>query len=333
MANENSVTFPGFILKSKKDTWTHEVEIGEVNSGGVRFVLEMIRNKQYPDLPFVIAKIHNTTSTLLWDFKNEGFDGVGLLAQACNEVVVALVGRGKTGKVERIIPLSKLVSTQPVDLQRAIWLKADAAKFLGRELIFSLAENIILKAEIARKEVEQEAARITAAEARAAARQELISTILKRGKLEVFTADGRRRFGLPVLEGEWTSLHDRTFVVLIDSVGEDGKIGNVIEAFQIIKERGRNPQKGSPAPVTVARPTLAQAKPGVKKAGVTVVETEDGAFEVQLYETMDDIRQARMAGLNGGTLAAVRGKPKAKITVFSVRHDGIETVGEFVPLT
>jgi hypothetical protein len=135
------------------------------------------------------------------------------------------------------------------------------------------------------------------------------------------------------LEGEWPSLSDKTFVVLVDLVGEDGKLGNVIEAFQIIKARGKNPQKGSPSPVTLTKPTLAQTKPDAKKAtGVTLVETPDGIFEVQLYETMDDIRQARVQGLNGGTLVAVRSAPKAKIAVYSVRHDGIDTVGEFMPL-
>jgi hypothetical protein len=335
MTNKNRFQFPGFVASENKDTPTHEVEAGRLRSGDNMFVLDMLRNKAYPDLPFVVAKIYDATGKFLWDFKSANFEGVGLLAMACGEVVVALVGRGKTGKVERVIPLSKLISTRPIDLLRAVWLKAEAAKFLGREYVFSPAEDIFIKKELARKEAEQEAERVAAAEARAAARQELISTILKRGVLEVYTADGRKRHGLPVHGNEWLSLSNGTYVVLVESIGEDGRPGTPVEAFQIVKERGKNSQKGFAAAVTLNKPVLKSptAASAVKPIGSTVIEMPEGAFEVNLFASMNDIRKARANGLNGGTLVAVRrDNPKDKIEVYAVYHDRMDTRGQFVPL-
>jgi hypothetical protein len=167
MVNISRFQFPGFILSGSNDTPTYEVEVGRIEHGGTVFVLDVIRNKEHTDLSFMVAKIHDTADKLLWAFQKEGFEGVGLLAQGCDgEPVIALVGKGKTGKVERVIPLSKLVSNQPVDLRRMVWHKVEAAKFLDREYVFSTTEDRLIKIEADRKEAEQEATRIAAAKAR-----------------------------------------------------------------------------------------------------------------------------------------------------------------------
>jgi hypothetical protein len=85
--------------------------------------------------------------------------------------------------------------------------------------------------------------------------------------------------------------------------------------------------------VTIQPPqSAASPQITVRPVRTTVIEKVDGAFEVELYSSMEDIRKARAAGLNSGTLVAVDVKGFT-IEVFAVHHDKIETVGKFAPLS
>ncbi len=330
--------FPGFAVTANLDSSTHQVEVGTLEYGGATFALTMIRNKLFEHLSFLPSRINSEDGTLLWDFKNEQWNGPGMLAMANDQPVIALVTRGKFGSVERVIPLSQVAGQRP-DLRTLIQLKRSAAQFLGRSAIFSDAEQAVMKADDQRQRDErlavaeaQAQARAAAAEARAAAKEELVRKLLARGRITGYTAEGRSRHGIPVLDAEWPRLSNGVHVIVVSSVDDTtGAIGNYLEAFQVIKQNSRNPTKGAAAVVTKVRPVTQPIVQSVKPVRTVAIDTEGGAFPVQLFDSMDDIRTARADGLNGGTFVAVDTQD-SKIQVYAVYHDRIDTVGNFVPL-
>lgn len=348
--------FPGFGLVKVEDTSTHQIEIGTLQEGDTTFVLKMIRNVAHPNLNFLVSSV-SIGEKVVWDFRLEGFKGVGVLAKAGDTIVITFVGNGKFGKVERVIPLNQLSGVQPLGLIGQMALKREAAAFLGRD--YELTENE-LKIEAAHQKRQNEkqgaAARIAAAAAEAAhrdeqiareaaaaareiARQERVQKLLTRGQVVGYSAAGQRRHGVPVLESEWLSLPNGTYVVIVDSIDETtGKIGNLLEAFQVTKERGKNPRKGFPvsvsAPAAQSQTVKTTAAARYQPVGNVIIERGEDAFEVFLYPSMEVIRDARANGLNGGTLVAVDGSadPIGKIQVYAVHADRIDTVGLFKPL-
>lgn len=330
--SKSRFNFPGFVWEKNLDTKTHEVEVGTVEEGGNVFDLEMLRNKQFANLSFMLAKV-SSQGKKFWDFKSEGFIGIGLLAKVGEQVVIALIGKGREGRVERVIPLAYLIPNKKADLRHQAALKVGAGVFLGRKVMFSAAEEVVRKADARRAAEEAEAKRKENEKARETARKERLAKILARKEIMGFTATGQRRHGLPIVEGEWQSLEGGTHVVLVERIDEVGKIGKLLEAFQVIKERGRNPQKGFVVPVTPL-PQAASEKPTSAAAARTIVIERDGkVYEVILFSSMDDIRTARaVAGLNGGVYVAVDQKlPSGKVEVYAVHKDRIDTIGLFVP--
>ncbi len=338
--NIERFTFPGFVPVRQADTSTHEVEIGKINLNDEVFVVHMIRKAELSlEGSFLVAKIFDRTEgTCLWQFPKDSFVGLGLLAQADNEIVVALVGNGREGKVEEIIPFSFITSHQPTNIRRKIELKRLAADHLNRDYNLTSTERAIVKHDGTRRQEEERIERERQHEARQKAREELITRIMGRGRVEAYTSDGRKRFGLPVLSSEWPSLSHNTFVVLVESYDEAScEMGNPIEAFQIVKEKGQNPKKGSPAPVTWKKPAdvvRTTTISGPAPVDSVIIETETGeAFEVAIYATMDDIRKARAGGLNSGTYVAARDKKVGeRYEVFSVHKAGVNTIGLFKPI-
>lgn len=338
MANQSRFLFPGVTFVAAKDTTTHEVEVIRIEDGGNAFVLELIRKMGNPNFNFLVAAVADSAGKPLWGFKSTGFTGLGLLAKAGDETVIALVGSGRDGKVERVIPLVSLISGGPADLVRLANLKREAAKFLGREHQLSPLEAQLLKASIERQREEQEAVERVAAEAREAARMERIRKLLARGQVTGYTADGKSRYGLPVLETEWMSCSPGTLVIVVKTIDEKtGAVGEMIEAFKVLKERGKNPTKGYAMPVTAQRPEIKTEKQAVASAVLpmasTAIEKDGGVYEVLLFATMDDLRLARAGGLNSGTYAAVKpAQTGGPIEVYAVHADRTDTIGKFMPL-
>ncbi len=354
MSIETRFEFPGFAATANQDTPTHQVEVGVIKDGDDVFVLHMIRNKEFEFLNFAVAKIFDAKGKQLWAFQQARFDGIGLLAKAGGATVIALVGKGKYGKVERIIPLQSLVTPKQSGIRELIKLKVAAADFLGRGHILSIHEDNVNEkdkeaaklAELAAEEETRRAARQAAAaeqlrqaaeqqatkEERERLRLERIRTMLARGKITGFTADGQLRSGFPVTSTEWQSCSDGVHVILVDSIGENDTIGTMLESFKVVKERGKNPKKGSLATVTAVKPESSQtSETKVEPTGEAMIEKDDDLYPVTLYASMDDIHKARARGLNGGSYVAVDARTKnGKILVLAL-HKEIRTVGAFVP--
>lgn len=346
-------SFPSFVFGFVADTATHQIENGTIQEDGVTFVLTMLRNKQYNFLPFGIAAVA-VDGKPVWAFNNHkkqtGFDGVALLAKAGEATVIALVGRGREGKVEQVIPLSSFASASPVGMKALLDMKMKAGVFLGRgfqltELEANLwqigeerrkaAERALAHA-VAAKAAEEQLAVDGASSARETVRLERVNKLLARQSVEGWTATGQHRSGVPVVASEWVSLPGGTKAIIVSSYDEKvGVAGELVEAFVVIKKRGMDPAK------RFAMPVSALAAPRSVVGGVTpqsdmpqpvgniFVERNGDGFKVFLYESKEVIREARAHGLNGGTWVAVDGSEDStgRIQVYAAYQDRMDTVG------
>lgn len=323
MAIESRYVFPGYVPASIRDTATMEIEIGTIKGRDTEYTVHVLRPREPEGLPFLVGTI-KVGSTVIWDFKRENTTDYGRLAWADDELVIAFLGRGRDGTLRRVIPVDA-IGKRPFAMQKLMQLKIAAAEFLNREVEWTKEERRVrqILAERARVEVEQ--AEKAERAKREAAKQERITRLLSRERVVAYTPDGKQRHGLPMVGDEWMSLPHGTFVVLVESYTEE-TTGAPIEAFMVKKERGGNPRKDSVAPVMAEKPAVMVEKKTVTPVRTVMVENEEGIFEVALYRSMDEIRQARAAGLNSGTYVAVE-TGKSTITVFSVFKDRIDTVG------
>jgi len=201
-ATEIRFNFPGFRTTANKDTFSHQIEIGRLEVGTAAFGLHLIRDKKLTYFDFLLMSVSTVQGVVLWKFASENYSGVGTLAKAGDDVVIALMGRGKEGKVEQVIPFSKFSSDEPLDVRKLTRMKILAAEFLGREHTLTYTEKALMAVDLERKQAAEEEQQRIDREARDAAREERTKRVLARGQITCFTADGKQRHGLPVLESE-----------------------------------------------------------------------------------------------------------------------------------
>jgi len=327
MSTDQRFTFPGFVSTESMDSGPIQVEHGKIEEGGHMFYLRLIRHQDYSDLPFTLAEIYHQ-GKLVWNFKTAGYDGIARLAMGAQATVIALCTRGRKGKVERIVPLCSLIDSKPVGMLALATHKVAAARFLQMDYITAQIEVVMMET-IRRQE----------ADAKVLAHQTRMRSILAREQVAGFTSDGVSRRGIPVLEEEWRSLGNNTWVILVDSIGEDGIVGEPLESFYVVKERSAHPRKGSCAALSTEKPlstpSVAATLSVPNPIGAVAIQSHDMKefFKVDLYPSMEVIRQARSAGLNGGTYVAVDERDaEGRIQVLSIHSDKIVTVGSFEPL-
>lgn len=327
MVDKSRYEFPGYALRAIQDTAKMEIEVGTITDGSVVYTVHILRPKDPEGLPFLVLKAE-VDGKPLWDYKNEGTDDYGRLAKAGNEIVIAFLGRGRDGKLRRIIPLSS-IGKGPVSLNRMMELKVGVAKFLDREVEWTPREtevrNVIFGRIIAREAEEKRLER----EAREAARAKRIQEILSRERIVAYTQAGVARWGVPVVGDEWQSLYNGIHVILVATYA-DCVAGAPIEAFAVKKVHGKSPRKGDAIAVSVSKPQIRVTMQAIRPVRTVTIENGDDFFEVALFRSMDEIREARAGGLNGGSYVAV--EKTGTITVFAVFADKMDTIGEFRPL-
>ena len=329
--------FPAFRFLREEDSLTHEIIFGELQSGGNLFLVKLIRSKVNSGLNFLIAEVSTIRGEILWRFKDANFAGIGLLAQSADECVIALVGKGRGGKMEQVIPFSTISEGKRPDLMASIQMKYQAAKFLGIDCQSSPSEQRVIAVLREREREAEIQARKEAEEKRDRERHEKIQRIISRPQIVGLTVDGKRRHGYPVTEHEWPSLSNGTFVILVTSYDDQKQVpGEMIESFEIWKGHGKNPSKKSRATVSYATTQQATGATMTRPEAVRtiIVEMKNGEFhEVHLYTSTDEIRRAREAGLNGGTYVAVNKKDgRGRYEVLSVHKDRVETIGPLVAI-
>ncbi len=340
------ISFPGFVTIENKDTSTHYVEIGTIEVEGKTLELELLRKKDLPEhFNFVLAKI-SIDDELVWSFQAvagmEDFDGVGILAMAGDTPVIALVGKGREGRIEKVRTLASFVNNEPSGIRKRILLKEAAAEYLGRGFVLNDKERLVFsKDEAAAREAArqrnaaEDAQRAAEVAARQAQKQAKIDRLLARDVIFGFDAQGARRRGIPVTTSEWMVLPHGTTVILVESFDEETKtVGKLLEAFKIEKPRGQGAKKVGKAVVTpqpVLRGMVSASAP--KPLRTVLMEIGDDVHDVQIYPSMETVQEARKAGLNGGTFVALdRVEQNGQVQVYKVFSDRVDTVGTFLPL-
>lgn len=307
------------------NTEKHDIEVGTVTAGDAVFNVHILRPAtDDASLPFLVAKVEYG-GKLVWDYQTCGSSDYGRLAWADDELVVAFIERGRHGKLSGVTALLDVLANKQTPVNRTVALKHAAAKFLGREPKMTAVEQRVLDIIVARRREEMRAEEERVKAERAARKEERRQKMLARTKVTGYTASGESRYGIPVAGDEWHSLDSGTSVVLVEFYN-DGVAGPLIESFVVNKGTNGRPKKFSPVQVTASN--VAAAPRAVKPVGTALIEHGADFIEVQLYSSMEDIRQARMQGLNGGTYVAVK-SDAAQIEVYSVTKDAIMTQGHF----
>jgi hypothetical protein len=344
--------FPGFALVKTQDTSTHEVEVGTIEDGDKTFQVTMIRNNKLTHLDFAVSTVADKDGKKLWAFKDQNFDGVGLLAFAGDAVVIVLATRGKDSVIERVVPFSSLVNAKPIGLREMIKAKMGASFDLDIPYRLTETEAKVEKIDEGRMHAEmvlrdREASERRASErdaekirkqdelrAKQVEREQRVARIMVRERVVGYTALGDRRHGVPVVENEWQILENGTFVILVDAIGEDGTVGKLLESFKVVKERGRHPVKVALSQLVDKNEPSTEIPEELKPTGEVLIEMKGDIFEVGVYGSLAVIKQAHKAGLNGGAFVTTDERDaEGKVTVYSVtKESGPKKVGSFIPL-
>jgi hypothetical protein len=326
-ANAFRFNFPGFVGTNICDNDRAEIEIGSVTIGKIVYTVRVRRPKEPEGLPFLVERVMLDEKTL---FAYEpGSKGYMRLAMAGNELVIGVIGQGFHGKLFQVIDLTN-TEGRPTSLNRTIDLKVAAAEFLERDVHWEPRELIARRHLTDRAAAELERVNAAKYAARLAAREKRVTEIMARTVVYGVTAVGGQRYGRPVVGDEWKILPDRTHVVLVESFTNDTP-GKLIEAFMVSKDNGGSARKFAAVPVGLKQQTTQLSKAHVVPKRMVCVEIEQEIFEVSIFGSMEDIREARAKGLNGGSYVAV--DAAGQITVLSVFKDKIVTVGDFMPLS
>lgn len=325
-------SFPNAVLVAVKDTSTHEVEVIKITEDGNVFFCDMLRRAGLSfEGSFLIASVKDADGNFLWKFADSNHAGLGLLAETTKGAVIALCGAGKRAAVERVIPLKSMVQHQQPDVATVMMMKSDAGKYLDREYVLTGVESKMFVILAARRKEAEAAAQAAAEAERQRRREQRVEAILAREPLLETAVGGSRRSGVPVVEAEWQMLPGGTRAILVDRIDENGQIGNPLQAFVVTKVPGKNPIKANVAKLVQYAPTTLGAKSQIPQPLYSVLAERNGVFhEVQIYEHMDTIRQARATGLNSGTMVAVKPEDGKTLEVFAVRTDEVQTVGKFI---
>jgi hypothetical protein len=324
--------YPNFRAISEEDGPTHEVRIVEFKVGDRVFTAKLIRSRRVaPEGYFLVANIRGAdpNGKKLWEFPHaRRSHQLGVLVQtSADEVVVAFISKDSR-KVEEVMPLSPLPEQPRLEIRRAIGLKLEAGERLGLKCEFDPFEQTVARVVTERREAEETECRRQ--------REERVERIRNRKSMTAYTANGERRWGTPVIEAEWPSLVHGAWAILVASYNEEsGGCGEPLEAFRVDKRSGRAAQK-----IQWVGPLAGWNQPPqedeIQPAGPTpldllLIPIGEEFYGASLYESMDEIRAARKAGLNSGTYVTAKDHrdEEGLYEIFRVYGKKIETLGFF----
>lgn len=312
--------FPRYEFVSAHDTETHEKEHGTIKAGGRVYTVYLFRPKNDEELPFLVTDIF-CDGKLIWTFNVSGWDGYTRLAWADTELVIALLARGRTGKLQAVCALEDIMTGVSPGMKRVIERKEETAKFLDRDVAFTKneqkAQSVFAQRRLAADKEAEEAKALERARRREQRRQE----ILARVRITAYTALGAKCFGIPIVSDEWEGLEDGTYVIRVESLG-----ANPIpkEAFIVGKSANGRPRKINARDVFTKKES--EKEKMILPIGSDLFVHGDDLVEVAFYESMENIRKAQAQGLNSGARVAVQ-TPARKTEVFKVTKDKISSLG------
>jgi hypothetical protein len=325
-------------ILNTKETPAHDIKIVKIDG----IIIETLRSKKAPNGDFLPANATDLAGKRLWNFKDENFDGFGKLVEFQGEYFIYLEDRQRV--IHRVIPVNDLPKIQRVKLGDKVLtmggrdtlvlydLKVAIADFLCNNFFVTEEEEALLAQMAKIRQVELEKERLRKEEERKAKEQakvQKIAIIMSREKITVYTEDDKKRFGIPVVDGEWEMLSDNTAVVLVNNLEEKVPI----EAFFVKKSASGRISKGSPMKVFPEKKisTKKEASPIIEARRIIRVIVDDKIQQI-LNFSKENFDRLRATGLNSGTLVSV-GEPKdGKYTIVQLKGNECLTVGEFTPL-
>lgn len=310
--------------------------------------IEALRGLGNPTATYRPSKVTDKNGRVLWKFdKNrypdtyaEFFD----IEEGDDDLIVYLNNRF----VFEVIPIKDLPQWRPVidvvgretheggrSAQALVELKLLIAESEQLEAALTPVEQRI--AQIIRQR--QAAARAAAeAEARQQAQAEedrkrreyeaRINAILARPMIAVYTAEGQRLTGIPVIGDEWHILPRHKWVVTVESYDPETKTAqNPTEHFQVQKSAGGRLEKGCPRLVTQGNPM--ERRPMATKRGEVIVEIDNQITPLSLY-SRTDIDTLHRDGLNGASrLGVFPMNSDGTVTIVEVVKKGVRDIGRF----
>lgn len=307
------------------------------------FVIEQLRSPfAGADGEFLPCRVRQG-AVVVWSFdKHPDFKGLALLREVDDEFVIILATKRELYDVLPVfdLPDLKLVGGNWIGgrkLSKMVALKELLAEAEGLRPIWTKLENEMREAlgEKAKQEYRLAQARKQAEEAAAArrarqgAKEARRAEITNRKRLFVYTTDGRRRHGYPVVGDEWLSLPTGTFCVSVESYDHaTGAVGTVVESF-VVQQSGQKKSRGAVAAVTLRAPSQKKELAKELVLDFKIVSIDDEPVGVILVEDMDAVRTLAESGLNHSALAMC---PKAgddgRFAVFALKEGKAVTVTE-----
>lgn len=306
------------------------------------FTVKQIRSPRARDgefIPFSVMQGDREVWSFMTHPKPPGFSGLVLLREVGDELVLMLANKRELYEVipVRDLPNRKTIGGEAIggrnladllaikemvanneDL-RPVWTKRELALWEAFKNRLSEQRQSARAEETRRKQADQ-AKRLTE-------RKERQAEILSRRHLFVYTKDGQRRHGYPVVGDEWQCLPKDTFCVAVTSYDQETQeVGDVLESF-VIRLEGSSKVPRSVAPVTKEKPQPTRQAP-VLRLDFKIVPINGDEREVFLVDDMAAVRSLAKAGLTDDTFAMC---PKAgdegRYAVFAL------TKGKAVPVT
>lgn len=130
VTNKSGFEFDGFNETGFQEMDTHLLAFGTIAVDGERIRLELILAKSAKNFgSFLPAGIYRKDRKI-WSFKAENFFGLGFLAMACGEPVIAFVSEGRVQKIRSLADIvSAAPKRHPVETAR---FKHEATKWLRK---------------------------------------------------------------------------------------------------------------------------------------------------------------------------------------------------------
>lgn len=305
----------------------------------------MLKSKAAPEgAEFLPAQVMRK-GILWWKFQKNhpGYHGIARLRTVGDEPIIVLANKRA---LHQVIPVKDLLVAQfdehgelvgGRDIKELIALKEKFARELGVTPQWTTREwrmrSALIKAHERERSVMLKKAR--EAEARAEAEQKrerstrreaMRTKLLRRKRLFVYTADGGRRNGIPVVGNEWECLPKGTFCVSVEHYNaETRECGSPLESFAVIKTQSGRLSREGVAAVSHNRPGATEEAP-VLKLEYAVVPVKGELREVIKASGMDFVRTLRDCGIGGGSLVMAP-ESQGKFSLFRINGGKIESIG------
>lgn len=263
--------------------------------------------------------------TTLWSF-DALYLGTGKIAEFMlygdDEQVIVVRDRNTVYEIVRIMDYAhakcakfddKVVMIGGSSKELLLDMKIQAAEALEMRYWPSPAEMKIINRRLQIAHEKRQAAKAAKEAAGLQLRTAACEAIMARKIVEAWTADGSRRYGVPVTGNEWRSLKDNTFCILMVD-------GQPTESF-IVEKNGTQAKKIKISQVSATKPTPKLLNDLPVAIDMMEVTIGDETKDIFVFASTEDIKRLRPTG-DSEEWAGVRKDVDGDITVYKVTKNG-----------